>query len=156
MVYNASLFNTQHYKIRIKGKVEQSRKRSCAPSPIPWCSSYGKGSLQVLYIYIYASGGVMVSKRDYQTYTRKFESHWVPYLYALRHIKAKSLVNYFTHTHTHTHITANYLSPYETDRNNSFRVDLFYAKNLQIRFINPCYEWSPCYISGESEFHAMS
>ena len=30
MVLNASLLNTQHYKLRIKGKVEQSRERSCA------------------------------------------------------------------------------------------------------------------------------
>ena len=28
MVLNASLLNTQHYKVQIKGKVEQSRKRS--------------------------------------------------------------------------------------------------------------------------------
>ena len=31
MVLDASLFNTQHYKVRIKGKVEQSRERSSAP-----------------------------------------------------------------------------------------------------------------------------
>ena len=30
MVLDATLLNTQHYKIRIKGKVEQSRERSCA------------------------------------------------------------------------------------------------------------------------------
>ena len=30
MVLNASLLNTQHYKVRIKGKVEQSRERSSA------------------------------------------------------------------------------------------------------------------------------
>ena len=30
MVLDASLLNTQHYKVRIKGKVEQSRKRTCA------------------------------------------------------------------------------------------------------------------------------
>ena len=29
MVLDASLLNTQHYKVRIKGKVEQSRERSC-------------------------------------------------------------------------------------------------------------------------------
>ena len=28
MVLDASLVNTQHYKVRIKGKVEQSRERS--------------------------------------------------------------------------------------------------------------------------------
>ena len=64
MVLDASLLNTQHYKVRIKGKVEQSRE-GVAPSPTPWCSSYRKGSLRVtldygrqlyfyLYIYIYS------------------------------------------------------------------------------------------------------
>ena len=30
MVLDASLLNTQHYKVRIKGKVEQSKERSSA------------------------------------------------------------------------------------------------------------------------------
>ena len=30
MVLDASLLNTQYYKLWIKGKVEQSRERSCA------------------------------------------------------------------------------------------------------------------------------
>ena len=30
MVLDASLLSTQHYKVRIKGKVEQSRERSSA------------------------------------------------------------------------------------------------------------------------------
>ena len=30
MVLDASLLNTQHYKVRIKGKVEQSREKSSA------------------------------------------------------------------------------------------------------------------------------
>ena len=30
MVIDTSLFNTQHYKVCIKGKVEQSRERSSA------------------------------------------------------------------------------------------------------------------------------
>ena len=46
----ASLLNTQHYKVRIKGKVEQSRE-GVAPSPTPWCSSYRKGSLRVTLDY---------------------------------------------------------------------------------------------------------
>ena len=46
MVLDASLLNTQHYKVRIKGKVEQSRE-GVAPSPTHWCSSYWKGSLRV-------------------------------------------------------------------------------------------------------------
>ena len=59
MVLDASLLNTQHYKVRIKGKVEQSRE-GVAPSPTPWCSSYRKGSPRVtldygrqLYFYLY-------------------------------------------------------------------------------------------------------
>ena len=32
MVLNAALLNTQYYKVRIKGKVEQSRERSSALS----------------------------------------------------------------------------------------------------------------------------
>ena len=30
MVLDATLLNTQHYKVRIKDEVEQSRERSCA------------------------------------------------------------------------------------------------------------------------------
>ena len=36
MVLDATLLNTQHYKVRIKGKVEQSRKRSSA---LPYTST---------------------------------------------------------------------------------------------------------------------
>ena len=50
MVLDASFLNTQHYKVRIKGKVEQSRE-GVAPSPTPWCSSYRKGSLRVTLDY---------------------------------------------------------------------------------------------------------
>ena len=32
MVLDPSLLNTQHYKVRIKGKVEQSREKSSASS----------------------------------------------------------------------------------------------------------------------------
>ena len=45
MVLDASLLNTQHYKVWIKGKVEQSRE-GVAPSP-----SYRKGSLRVTLDY---------------------------------------------------------------------------------------------------------
>ena len=31
MVFDASLLNTQHYKVPIKGKIEQSRERSGVP-----------------------------------------------------------------------------------------------------------------------------
>ena len=39
-----------------------------------------------------ASGGVMVSKLDKQTYTSEFESHWVPLSYGLvPHLSKKKL-----------------------------------------------------------------
>ena len=50
MVLDASLLNTQHYRVRIKGKVEQSRE-GVAPSLTPWCSSYRKGCLRVTLDY---------------------------------------------------------------------------------------------------------
>ena len=50
MVLDVSLLNTQHYKVRIKGKVEKPRE-GVAPSPTPWCSSYRKGSLRVTLDY---------------------------------------------------------------------------------------------------------
>ena len=50
MVLDASLLNTQHYKVRIKGK-EGKFREGVAPSPTPWCSSYRKGSLRVTLDY---------------------------------------------------------------------------------------------------------
>ncbi len=46
MVLDAPLLNTQHYKVRIKGKVEQSRE-GVAPSPTHWWRRYRKGSHRV-------------------------------------------------------------------------------------------------------------
>ena len=73
MVLDASLFITQHYELRIKGKVEQSRKRSCT---LPY--TYRKGSLQVtldyscqLYLLICAYSkfrqcdNILVNEEDY-------------------------------------------------------------------------------------------
>ena len=34
IVLDTSLLNTQQYKVRIKGKLEEPRERSCAPSYI--------------------------------------------------------------------------------------------------------------------------
>ena len=39
MVLDAALLNTQHYKVRIKGKGEQSKERGSA-SPTPRCRRY--------------------------------------------------------------------------------------------------------------------
>ena len=69
MVLDAFLLNTQHYKVRIKGKVGQFRE-GVAPSPTSWCSSYRKGSLRVtldygrqLYFFLYIY--VMICKYIY-------------------------------------------------------------------------------------------
>ena len=48
MVLDNSLLNSQQYKVRIKGKVEQPGK-GVVPSPTPRCSSYWKGSLRVAF-----------------------------------------------------------------------------------------------------------
>ena len=58
MVDDAALLNTQHYKVCIKGKVEQSSVKVAIP-PSLRCSSYWKRNLRVpvdhsrqIYIYI--------------------------------------------------------------------------------------------------------
>ena len=43
MVFDTSLLNNQYFKVRIKGKEDQSRK-GLLTSPIPQYSSYSKGS----------------------------------------------------------------------------------------------------------------
>ena len=48
IVLDASFLNTQHYKVRIKGRVEQSWEKRSA---LPWFSSYRKGSLRVTLDY---------------------------------------------------------------------------------------------------------
>ena len=50
MVRDASLLKTQQYKVRIKGKVEQSGI-GVVPFPKPRCSSYWKRSLLVTLNY---------------------------------------------------------------------------------------------------------
>ena len=88
MVLDASLLNTQHYKVRIKGKVGQSRE-GVAPSPIPWCSSYRKGSLRVtldygrqLYFTFYyknesKSQKYFLSNEDIRVYVIKENIFWI-------------------------------------------------------------------------------
>ena len=50
MVLEASLLNTQHYKVRIKGKWSNHRNK-VAPSPKPLCRIYWTGNLQVTFDY---------------------------------------------------------------------------------------------------------
>ena len=60
MVLDASLLNTQYYKVRIKGKLSNPGK-GVVPSPTFQCSSYWKWAFgspstmisQLIYIYIY-------------------------------------------------------------------------------------------------------
>ena len=64
MVLYAALLSTQNYKVRIKGRVEQS-KEGVGPSLTPWCSSYCKGSVRVtldIYIYIYIMLAILIIK----------------------------------------------------------------------------------------------
>ena len=51
MVLDASLLNTQHYKVRTKNKQNKPGNR-VAPFPTPWCSNYRNIYIYV-YIYIY-------------------------------------------------------------------------------------------------------
>ena len=71
MVLDASILNTQHYKVRIKGKVDQS-KEGVAPSPTHWCSSYRKGSLRVTLDYgrqlYFTLNGQRLKLKDHFTY----------------------------------------------------------------------------------------
>ena len=46
IVLDASLLNAQHYKVRIKGKVEQSRERSSAPLHLS-VVAIGKGAFEL-------------------------------------------------------------------------------------------------------------
>ena len=42
-VLDATVLNTQHYKVKWSNP-----GKGVAPSPTPWCSSYRKGSLQII------------------------------------------------------------------------------------------------------------
>ena len=61
MVLDATLLNTQHYKVRVKWN---NPGKGVPPSLTPWCSRYRRGSLRItldydrqlyftIYIYIY-------------------------------------------------------------------------------------------------------
>ena len=81
MVLDTSMFNPQQYKVRIKGKVEQSGK-GVSHSPIPRCSSYLKGSLLVTLDY------------GHQLY--------FTYIHTYGHICIHVYVNTYVYLHTHT------------------------------------------------------
>ena len=51
MVHDTALLNTQHYKVRIKGKVEQSRERNSALSYTSML--YVKGAFDLLIFILH-------------------------------------------------------------------------------------------------------
>ena len=80
MVLDAALVSTPHNKLRINGKVEQSREWTSPPSHYtPRCSSYWKENFRItldyslqlyLYIYIY----IYIYNLKYQTFFFSFYS----------------------------------------------------------------------------------
>ena len=93
MVLDTSLLNSQHYKVRIKGKVEQSGERSSAllytsvvdiekePSGCPRLRSPTLLLLYTyIYIYIYMCVRVCVCVCEY-TYLRVYVFRYVDFLY---------------------------------------------------------------------------
>ena len=53
MVFDASLLNTQQFKVRIKGKVEQSRERSSA---LPYILKSRPRLRSPILLYLYKNG----------------------------------------------------------------------------------------------------
>ena len=48
IVFDATLLNTQHHKVGVKWS---NPEKGVVPSPTPWYSSYGKGSLRITFDY---------------------------------------------------------------------------------------------------------
>ena len=81
MVGDAVLFNSQHYKARIKGKVEQSNELTCT-HPNSWRGSYWKGTLRdtldqghqlyfiYIYIYIFSSWKMFCNPRFHEGFCK--------------------------------------------------------------------------------------
>ena len=60
MVYDASLLNTQHYKVQIKGKVEKSKKRSSV------IYSHNKYAYIHMYMFMQHHNDTINNQRDAQ------------------------------------------------------------------------------------------
>ena len=62
MVLDTSLLNTQHYKVYIEGKVEQSRERSSALPYTFWSPLTTVTNFTLLFIYIYLGHSIKKGK----------------------------------------------------------------------------------------------
>ena len=100
MVLVTSLFNTQHYKVWIKGKSSNPGKWVMLFST-PWCSSYWKGSFRGtldysrLILYTHTHTHTYIYTHPYICIYTYLYTYPLTYIYV--HIRI------FTHTHTHTH-----------------------------------------------------
>ena len=74
----------------------------------------------------------MVSKLDKQTFTREFESHWVPRSFDLVLHEAKSFVNYYNHKYKSITLRVSNLIPYLHTVRKRRRIKNFILKNLHI------------------------
>ena len=120
MVLDTSLLNNQQYNVRIKGKVEQSRK-GVEPSPTPRCSSHWKESAR---LWSPTFTCVLVHKNIHH--------YWFPWKRSIckqiSQLRQDShyLRNYphtHTHTHTHTHIYIYiYIYISKTDSNSKINI----------------------------------
>ena len=74
-VLDTSLLNTQHYKVHIKGKVEQFRERSCAlPYTLVLCCI----TVIQLYAYIYTCGNIINNNDEWTQFLKKiYLSHFI-------------------------------------------------------------------------------
>ena len=63
MVLDAALLNTQHYNVRIKDKVEQSKEWSSAPPPHQ-CCSYWKATTVANFTYLLPQSARAVERTD--------------------------------------------------------------------------------------------
>ena len=105
MVLDASLLNTQHYKVQIKGEVE--------PSPTSWCSSYWKGSLRVTLDYGRQLYFLLIYKQDLLLNNPQWLiCHKTKQFFCIKCTKDLSLsLSLNTYTYFSTYLPLEYLSP---------------------------------------------
>ena len=126
MVLDATLLNTQHYKVRIKGKVEQSRARSSTPST-PWRSSYRKGSLRVTLDYGHQQQltAYFVHYNDITAINISITTV-IQYIYNTYAIQVDSVVsgNFLTSVHGDTRRETQFLPPQRTAHLVMFKISV--------------------------------